>query len=133
MTLSRDSQEILDALDQHRDAIPLDLALDQIEAFIGEYVTFTDPHQITALALWVAHTHAFVHAETTPYIHIHAPEKRSGKTRLLEVLTLLVHSPIMAADISPAAMFRHIEKEHPTVLLDEADAIFSKNVPRREG
>ncbi len=133
MTFSSDSQEIFDALDRRVESVPLDVALDQLESFIDEYVTFTNPHQIVALALWVAHTHAFMHAETTPYMHIYAPEKRSGKTRLLEVLLLLAHRPIMAADISPAAMFRHIEKEQPTLLLDEADAIFSKNAPVEKG
>jgi hypothetical protein len=133
MTISGDSQEILDALDRRMESVPLDLALDRVAAFIDGYVTFTNPHQIVAIALWVAHTHAFVHAETTPYLHVYAPEKRSGKTRLLEVLVRLAHRPIMAADISPAAMFRHIEKEHPTLLLDEADAIFSKNAPAEKG
>ena len=130
MTISSNSQQILDALDR---AVSLDVALDQAATFIDRYMIFTNEHQLVAITLWVAHTHAFVHAEATPYLNIHAPEKRSGKTRLLEVLTLLVHSPIMAADISPAALFRHIEKEHPTLLLDEADAIFSKNAPAEKG
>jgi hypothetical protein len=133
VTISNDSQEILNALDRRMESVPLDVVLDQLASFVDQYVTFTNPNQIVAITLWIAHSHAFVHAETTPYLHIYAPEKRSGKTRLLEALTLVVHSPLMAADISPAAMFRHIEKEHPTLLLDEADAIFSNNAPAEKG
>jgi hypothetical protein len=40
------------------------------------------------------------------------------------VLGLLVHEPLSASNISDAALFRAIESLNPTLLLDEADAIF---------
>lgn len=47
-------------------------------------------HEAAAFALWVAHTWAFDAAHATPYLLAVSPEKRSGKSRLVEVATLLV-------------------------------------------
>jgi hypothetical protein len=89
---------------------------------IRRFVVVTDV-QADTLALWVAHTHVFDVFETTPYLAITSPEKRSGKTRLLEVLELVVSKPLVTANISDAALFRVIEERSPTLLIDEVDAL----------
>jgi hypothetical protein len=107
------------------------LLLHDVKTFIRRFVALDD-HQATALALWAAHT-AVVDAFTiTPYIAISSAEKRSGKTRLLEVLELLVSEPLPTANISDAALFRVIDERGPTLLVDEVDAIFGKSSPRDE-
>lgn len=99
------------------------LALDDLVAFLRRYVVMTET-QADAVALWTAHTHAVAASETTPYLAVTSAVKRSGKTRLREVLGLLVHEPLSASNISDAAIFRAIDKLSPTLLLDEADAVF---------
>jgi len=78
------------------------------------------------------HTHVFEAFGCTPYLAISSSEKRSGKTRLLEVLELLVRAPLPTANISDAALFRVIDDRHPTLLIDEVDAIFGKRSQRDE-
>jgi hypothetical protein len=97
--------------------------LDDVSTFVRRFVVIT-PAQADTVALWVAHTHAVEAADTTPYIAVTSAEKRSGKTRLLEALELLVHSPLPTANISDAALFRAINELHPTLLFDEVDAVF---------
>jgi hypothetical protein len=97
--------------------------LDDVRAFMRRFVVMSDA-QADAVALWTAHTHAVAAAETTPYLAVTSAVKRSGKTRLREVLGLLVREPLAASNISDAALFRAIDKLTPTLLLDEADAIF---------
>jgi hypothetical protein len=80
--------------------------------------------QLDALALWIAHTYAIDAAETTPYVAVTSALKRSGKSRLREVLERLVRQPLSASNISDAALFRAVAKLTPTLLLDEADAVF---------
>jgi hypothetical protein len=109
----------------------LDVTLEQIASFIRRFVWLTEI-QADALALWVAHTHATSAAACTPYIGITSAEKRSGKTRLLEVLELLVWSPLPTANISDAALFRAIAELNPTLLFDEIDAIFGPKARDRE-
>ena len=100
-----------------------DALLADVRRFLCRYVVLTDA-QADTLALWSAHTHAAAAAETTPYIAVTSAEKRSGKTRLLEVLEVIVHEALPTANTSDAALFRSISKLNPTLLLDEVDAVF---------
>lgn len=109
---------------------PADL-LNDVEAFVRRYVVLTSA-QSCALALWVAHAHVIVASECTPYLAVTSPERRSGKTRLLEVLELLVPRPLRAANLSEAALFRTIAEERVTLLLDEADAVFNARGERED-
>jgi hypothetical protein len=106
--------------------------LADVERMLRRFVAFPEDAQPVAVALWVAHAHAIEAADTTAYLHVHSAEKRSGKTRALEVLELLVPSPIRASTISPAALFRLLDMERRTLLLDEVDAIFSPKSDREE-
>ena len=74
-----------------------------------------------ALALWVVHTYAFPLRPVTTYIGVVSPEKRCGKTTLLEVLRQLANNALAASNISPPALFRVIQESQPTLLIDEAD------------
>jgi len=85
----------------------------------------SEPEQADAVALWVVHSHAFDAAETTPRLSIQSAEKRSGKTRLLELLDLLVRAPVSTASISAAALFRLVAEGPATLLIDEIDTVFS--------
>lgn len=104
---------------------PPDLAdlLDQVASTIRSYVVVT-AEQGDAVALWTAHTHAFEAADATPYLAINSPEKRSGKTRLLETLKFLVARPWFTSRVSAAVLVRKTDKEQPTLLLDESDTAF---------
>lgn len=95
-------------------------------AFLRRYVVFRSEHQAIALALWVAHTHAADAADVTPYLAVTSPEKRSGKTRLLDVLELLVARAWRAVAPSEPVVYRKIEADAPTLLLDEVDTIFGR-------
>ncbi|HEY5011432.1 MAG TPA: hypothetical protein VIK61_01845, partial [Acidimicrobiia bacterium] len=98
--------------------------LDDLRSFLCRFVAFPEPEQADAVTLWIAHTWAFEAAEATPRLSIQSAEKQSGKTRLLELLDLLVRSSLSVASISAAAMFRLIADGPTTLLIDEADTIF---------
>ena len=104
----------------------LGCALAGVQRFVNRYVAFASPDQAVAVTLWVAHTHVFEYFDTSPILAITSAEKRSGKTRLLDVLELLVARPWRTVLPSEAVVYRKIEAEHPTLMLDEADAIFGK-------
>ncbi len=115
------------------EAVPAGAAvLDQVAEFVRRFVVLTE-YQARAVALWAAHTHAVDAAEATPFLAITSPEKRSGKTRLLEVLDLLVARPWRATLPSEAVLFRKISEETPTLLLDETDAVFKNRGEAYEG
>jgi hypothetical protein len=97
--------------------------LDSAMSFIRRFVCLSEA-QARAVALWVAHTHAFDAADCTPYLAVNSAEKQSGKTRLLEVLRLLVFCPWFTGGTTKAALVRKTELCCPSLLLDESDAIF---------
>jgi hypothetical protein len=97
--------------------------LDGLVAFIRRFVALSYV-QAVMVALWVVHTHAIGAADCTPYLHLTSAEKRSGKTRLLEVLTPLVARPWFTGRVSAAVLVRKTAEEQPSLLLDESDAAF---------
>jgi hypothetical protein len=97
---------------------------DSLASHIGQYVRL-NRDQLMACVLWVLHTHAFDAVEATPYLIATSAQKQSGKTRLQEVLEMIVRDPMRTSGTSEAALFRSIEAKRPSLLLDEIDAIFS--------
>ncbi len=102
------------------------LILDQVRAFLGRFVSFPSEAALTSVALWAAHAHLVLVGENSPRLALLSPEPGSGKTRVLDVLETLVPNPMSVLSASPAAVFRSIEVEHPTLLMDEVDAIFRR-------
>ena len=109
-------------MNDSRDTSLMEL-LDRLEFELRRFVVITSD-QAAALALWVVHTHAFEAADCTPYLSISSAEKQSGKTRLLEVLELLVARPWLTGRATAAVLARKVDAEKPTLLLDESDAAF---------
>jgi hypothetical protein len=100
--------------------------LDCVSAYIRRYVSVSEA-QLAVLALWAVHTHLICELDYTPYLAITSAEKESGKSVLLGVLKTLVKAPWLTAQVSPAALFRTVEKKRPTLLLDESDPTFNGN------
>lgn len=94
--------------------------LNDLRDVIKRYVVLPELAAET-LALWVVHTYAFTLRPVTTYIGVVSPEKRCGKTTLLEVLRRLANNALAASNISPPALFRVIQESQPTLLIDEAD------------
>ncbi len=105
------------------EAAPL---LVEVETILMRYVVLEEDEAF-AIVLWVMHTHAFEASECTPYLSITSAEKGSGKTRLLEVLVHLVARPWFTGRVTAAVLVRKIDKDHPTLLLDESDAAFGSD------
>lgn len=81
----------------------------------------------TAAALWIVMSWFMEVVQVAPLAVITAPEKRCGKSQLLSLLGRLVHRPLTASNITPAALFRSIDAWRPTLLVDEADAFMKDN------
>jgi len=106
---------------------PPDLAeaLSQVEDFLRRYIVFPSRSHSPAIALWVAHSHALAAFDYTPYLHITSPEKRCGKSRVLDTLALLAPEPWVAVSPTDAVIYRKISISKPTLLLDEVDTVFT--------
>lgn len=99
--------------------------LGQLHTVLTRYVILPSPDASVAVALWIAATHAQAAWQHAPRLVIRAPEKRCGKSRLLDIVEGTCHAPLITVNASPAAVYRAIGTDTPpTLLVDEADTIF---------
>ena len=99
-------------------------SLHDTRAFIHRYMRLTSD-EATLVSVWAALTHAVDAVDYCPYLHVTSPLPECGKSRLLEILQTLVAKPWMTGRVTAAVLMRKIDKEHPTLLLDESDAAFN--------
>jgi hypothetical protein len=104
--------------------------LNRVHTALLRYVVLPSPAAAVGVTLWIAATHAQPAWAHAPRLVIRAPEKRCGKSRLLDVIEALCWNPFITVNSSPAAVYRSITGDPPTLLVDEADTIFG---PKADG
>jgi hypothetical protein len=97
------------------EAVSGDRLLNALAMVFSRYVILPN-HAADALALWVVHAWAF---DASPFMVLVSPEKRCGKSTVLIILQFLTPRSELAGNISAAAVFRYLEDERPTLLIDE--------------
>ncbi len=99
--------------------------LNRLHDTLTRYVVLPSPEAKDAVVLWIAASHAQPAWAHAPRLVIRAPEKRCGKSRLLDVVEGTCCNPLITVNASTAAVYRSIgSDEPPTLLVDEADTIF---------
>src|ERR1043165_3260906 len=106
--------------------------LDSLHTALTRYVILPSPAAVDAVVLWIAATHAQPAWAHAPRLVIRGPEKRCGKSRLLDVVEAVCHEPFITVNSSPAAVYRSISDDPPTMLVDEADTIFGATAGTNE-
>ena len=104
--------------------------LDTLLAALTRYVVLPTTEAAWSVVLWIAATHAQPAWAHAARLVIRGPEKRCGKSRLLDVVEATCHQPFITVNASPAAIYRSITESPPTLLVDEADTIFG---PKADG
>ncbi len=104
--------------------------MDELLNLVRRFVVLPDEASV-AIVLWAVWSYAYDLGRICPRLLITSPEKRCGKTTLVELLAGLCHRSLAASNVSPAALFRSIEAWHPTLLIDEADTFLSENLELR--
>jgi len=96
--------------------------LDQVRGLLTEYVVLPDG-AADFLAAFALVTHCLDAFDVAPYVAVLSPAPECGKTRLLEVLELVVARAWRPVTLTGAVLFRGIEAKQPTLLLDEAEVV----------
>ena len=96
--------------------------IEQREQFFKRYAALS-PELPLVLALWSLATHIFDAFDAFPYLVVTSPTKRCGKTRVAELLESMCANALRTVGITPAALFRIIQKKKPTLVIDEAESL----------
>jgi hypothetical protein len=94
----------------------------EVARFLHRYIVFSQDSLIV-VAGWVVASWLAEVWDRFPHLVVTSPEKRCGKTTLLDLLYLITPRARYTTNISPAALYRSIEKDMPTLLMDEAQSI----------
>jgi hypothetical protein len=102
------------------------LLLQEIITKICRYIVLR-PEAVTATALWTMTAWAHEGATLSPILAAISVEPDSGKSTLLGVLRFLVPKPFVSVEPSGPSVYRTVDREHPTLIIDEADDLFCRN------
>jgi putative DNA primase/helicase len=96
--------------------------LDEVTQAINRFLSLP-PGASEAMALWVFFTHTFEATDISPRLALLSPMHGCGKTTALSILSHLCPNSLLLSNVTPAAVFRFIEKQRlkgcPTLMLDE--------------
>ncbi len=109
-----------------------DALLDSITQAVRRYLVLP-PNGAEVVALWIIAAHAFNGFQISPRLHIRSPEKRCGKTIVLDVLECLTPRSIRTENITTAVLFRLVDGYQPTLLIDEVDSFLKDASGRQSG
>ncbi len=141
LAAGHDKKELLALVDQTKPVADRVLVggrlIEDLEHFFGRYLCL-DSDVSLLLALWTLGTHFFPEPQQSedltfdqyPYLHVTGPTKRSGKSRVGEMIALLGARPELTAGFTEAALFRLVDQEVPTLVIDEAESLNRKGDER---
>lgn len=100
--------------------------LEEISSILRRYCILPK-FAVETICLWVLLTYVPGIAQVLPLLVFASAEMRCGKTTALSILAKICHLALAASNISPSAIFRSVEKWHPTLIIDEADSFLKDN------
>lgn len=108
-------------LNGHVEVEPQELYI-AVKTMFETYIEFEDSTVYDFLTLWTIGTYFFHLFNTYPYLYIHGM-KRTGKTKLLTVLSLQSYNAIFSGNISTSSVFRLVQSGRCTLLIDETEKL----------
>jgi len=95
--------------------------LDETAAFIRRHVVLSEP-QADAIALWCATAHVIDGLQRMAMLLFSSVLSECGKSTAAHAVGGLVPRSIMVSSLTPAVLFRVIDKYRPTLIADEVDS-----------
>ena len=98
--------------------------LNEISEIISRYMILPKG-ALTPIVLWIASTYVYDAFNVFPKLGVISPEKRCGKTTLLEALGAFSCKVVLSSNTTPSSIFRVVDMIKPTFLIDEADTFIA--------
>lgn len=92
-----------------------------------KYIDFTNPIYSSLITLWVMGTYVFPIFDCYPYLYL-GGMRGSGKSKILDILYRTCFNPELSANASPSSLFRIVERNLSTILLDEGESLTGREV-----
>jgi hypothetical protein len=119
------AKSVIDFVRGNKKVILID-CYNKILGHMQKYIVFEDERIYSILTLWVIGTYFYKIFRYYPYIWLNA-DKGSGKTRVMEVVLPLAFNSVMSVNHSEASIFRLVDVDGATLLIDEFEKIKKDN------
>lgn len=96
-----------------------------IQTLLDDLVDFHSPFDSALLAVWIMGTYLQPIFDAYPYLSL-LGTRGSGKTKVLEIVSRLAFNAEMTSNATPSAIFRIIEANASTILIDEGEMLSSR-------
>ncbi|VAW71460.1 DNA primase [hydrothermal vent metagenome] len=120
------STDIVEELEPWNEPVNGNDVLNEVARSLEKHVTLP-AGACSAVTLWLVGTYCMDAWRLWPKLLITSPEKRCGKSTLLEAMEAVSYRAFLTASITASALFRCIEAWKPTLLIDEADTFAKDN------
>ncbi len=106
--------------------VVLDEPLREIDAMLKSHLIVV-PEERWTMGLWVVFSYALDSFRHSPRLLVTSPQMQCGKTTALSLLSALSYKALHVSSLTPATLFRIMDKERPTIIADEADTYIYGN------
>jgi hypothetical protein len=90
--------------------------------YITKFIVFQSEDEPVIITNWIVHTYLIHLFDYTPYLHIFSATKQCGKSLLLSLINDLSYKSNMVINFTES-IFRFLDKEEPTLCIDEIDKL----------
>lgn len=114
-----------------QDPVDPNILASEICACLNSVLILPD-HADIACKLWIAHSYIIEPSsepqviDRSPLLLVTSPDRQCGKSTLRSLLEELVARPRATSNLSDAVLYRIMEAEQPTLLIDEADTFLKE-------
>lgn len=129
---SDNSSSLVERLSPATGAVDMDSLLNKIEDYVLKHTVLPDGAS-TAVTLWCLSTYLINQFRIYPRLLVTSPQKRCGKSTLLDLIEAFSHKALLSSNVSTAVIYRVIEIEQPTLILDEADTYVANSATDMTG
>ena len=119
------NESIIDFLNNGTDVKPKEV-FEEIKALLKKHI-FLEEDYYDFIALWIIGTYFHPMFESYPYLFI-IGTKRSGKTKLLQLISLLSFNGVLTGSITEASTFRPTQYLRNTLCIDEIERVSGKEM-----
>ena len=100
--------------------VDIDSLLNNMEDYVLKHTVLPEGAAV-AVVLWCLSTYLINRFRIYPRLVVMSPEKRCGKSTLLDLIEAFSNKALLTSNVSTAVIYRTIDTAQPTLILDEAD------------
>lgn len=111
-------------------AVDINELFKEMDGILKRHLIVT-PEERWTIIFWIVFSYIPRSFRHSPRLLVTSPQMQCGKTTLLSILAAMAYKALHVSHLTPATLFRMLDKERPTIIADEADTYIYGNEDMR--